>query len=141
MYIYNKISALCKNKNITIKDLEQKLNLSNGIIGKWKNSSPNVKYLLMIAEYFQVDINELCYKIDNEEDQRLLANFHYSDTRGKQTILNIAELEARRSRSERNEITGQQENEGKKLNFTEFTAKHKADQPINMDSCICLYQE
>ena len=24
-------------------------------------------------------------------------------------------------------MTGQQENEGKKLNFTEFTAKHKAN--------------
>ena len=82
----------------------------------------------MIPKYLHVDINELCYKIDNGEDQRLLANFHYSDTGKKQTILNIAELEARRSRFECDEITGQQENEGKKLNFTEFTAKHKADQ-------------
>lgn len=123
MYIYKKISALCKNNNMTIKDLEQELGLSNGIIGKWKNASPNIKYLLAIAEYFQVDINELCYEINSEEDQRLLTNFHYSDQRGKETILNVAELEARRSRSERKQPDETQASTGKKINFVDLAVK------------------
>lgn len=102
MNIYLKISDICKKNNMTIKDLEKCLNLSNGIIGKWKNSSPNIKYLMLICNYFNIDINELCYDIDKNDDQKLLSYFHRSDDRGKKNIISIAEIEAKRSQQETN---------------------------------------
>ena len=98
MDFYKKISSLCEQNNITIKELERILNFSNGIIGKWKNSSPNIKYLLEICNYFDVGIEELCYDVNISKDEKLLQYFHESDERGQNTILSVAELEARRSR-------------------------------------------
>ena len=103
MDFYKKIFDLCIQHNILIKDLERELNFSNGIIGKWKVSSPNVKYLLSIADYFNISIEELCYDIDITQDQELLSYFHAADERGRSTITNVAELEARRSRKEKTE--------------------------------------
>lgn len=107
MDFYKKISDLCVQHNIHIKDLERELNFSNGIIGKWKTYSPNIKYLINIADYFNISIEELCYDIDITKDQELLSYFHAADERGKSNITNIAELEARRSRKEK---TDEQEN-------------------------------
>lgn len=98
MDFYKKISHLCEQKNITIKELERLLGFSNGIIGKWKTSSPNIKYLLEVCNFFDIGIEELCYNIDISKDEKLLHYFHESDERGQITILNVAELEAKRSR-------------------------------------------
>lgn len=96
MDFYQKITDLCNKKNITIKELERELHLSNGIIGKWRNSSPNIKYLLEICRYFDIGIEELCYNINISKDEKLLQYFHESDERGQNTILSVAELEAKR---------------------------------------------
>lgn len=133
MFIYEKISKLCKKENITIKELELKLGLSNGIIGKWKNSSPNVKYLLAIADYFGVDINELCYEIDKKEDQNLLSNFHHSDERGKKTIITVAELEASRSRKERISKDERAASAEQPIQFADFASKAKKNQDDEQD--------
>lgn len=118
MNFYKKIFDLCIQHNILIKDLERELNFSNGIIGKWKVSSPNIKYLLSIADYFNISIEELCYDIDITQEQELLNYFHAADERGKSTIISIAELEARRSRAEKEQPEELQNNIGKKIDFT-----------------------
>lgn len=97
MNIYKKICELCLENKITIKDLERELNFSNGIIGKWKTSSPNIKYLMDICRYFNVSIEELCYETEPTKDQELLHYYHESDERGKENILNLAAHEAKRS--------------------------------------------
>ena len=94
MDFYKKIFDLCIQHNILIKDLERELNFSNGIIGKWKVSSPNVKYLLSIADYFNISIEELCYDIDITQDQELLSYFHAADERGRSTIPKMSPSEA-----------------------------------------------
>lgn len=65
---YQIVQGLCKNKGITIAYLERDLELSNGSIKRWKNSSPTVDNAGKVAEYFNVPIEYLLgKKVDNYE--------------------------------------------------------------------------
>ena len=55
--MYEKIKRMCEQKNISIRKLEQSLNLSNGIIKKWEKAEPKASTLKKVADYFGVDIN------------------------------------------------------------------------------------
>lgn len=55
-FMYLKIKKLCEERNISIYRLEKDLDLSSGIIRKWKNSIPSVDKLNKIAQYFNVPI-------------------------------------------------------------------------------------
>lgn len=54
--MYLKIKKLCEERNISIYRLEKDLDLSSGIVRKWKNSIPSVDKLNKIAQYFNVPI-------------------------------------------------------------------------------------
>lgn len=54
--MYLKIKKLCDERNISIYRLEKDLNLSSGIVRKWKNSVPSVDKLNKIAQYFNIPI-------------------------------------------------------------------------------------
>ena len=54
--IYEKVCELCERGGITIHQLEKTLGLANGLIGRWKVSSPTVHNLKKVADYFKVDI-------------------------------------------------------------------------------------
>ena len=129
MFIDRLNEALKINK-MTGNALCKKMNISNSLYTGWKTNKPQADRLTQIANILNVSVDWLLERegADTPDEEKLLYDYKDADARGKETIINIAELEARRSRSERDEITRQQENEGKKLNFTEFTAKHKADQ-------------
>ena len=128
MFIERLNEALQKKK-ITGNALCKKLNMPNANYTNWKKQTPKGETLKQIADILNVSTDWLLERegANTPDEEKLLYDYKDADARGKETIINIAELEARRSWSERNEITGQQENEGKKLNFTEFTAKHKAN--------------
>lgn len=55
--MYNKIKKMCDDNHMSIRSLEQTLNLSNGIIKKWEKAEPKASTLKKIADYFGVDIN------------------------------------------------------------------------------------
>lgn len=55
-FMYLKIKKLCEERNISIYRLEKDLDLSSGIVRKWKNSIPSVDKLNKIAQYFNVPI-------------------------------------------------------------------------------------
>ena len=59
--LYNNIQCLCKNKGITIKELEEATGIGNGVIGKWKNKikSPRISLVVKVANYFRVPIDYL----------------------------------------------------------------------------------
>lgn len=57
--LFENIKYLCEKSNIKIKDLEIKLNISNGQIGKWRHSSPSVYKVKEVANYFGVTIDSL----------------------------------------------------------------------------------
>lgn len=57
--IYEKIMALCKSRNISVRRLEKETGLGNGVIAGWKHGYPRVDKLLAVADYFGVTLDEL----------------------------------------------------------------------------------
>lgn len=53
------IKELCEKKNITIKQLERELEIGNGTISRWDQSSPTVENLQKVAKYFKVSLDKL----------------------------------------------------------------------------------
>ena len=56
---FNKLLALCKENGITFHKLEKECGIGNGIIARWKTSSPTVANLKAVADYFGVTVDEL----------------------------------------------------------------------------------
>lgn len=57
--LFDTISLLCKEKNVSIARLERECGLGNATIKRWKDSSPNLANLKKVAAYLKVDINKL----------------------------------------------------------------------------------
>ena len=57
--LFEKISALCKGRGISIAKLEQETELGNATIRGWKNSFPRVDSLKRVADYFGCTVDEL----------------------------------------------------------------------------------
>ena len=53
------IKDLCKEKGISQRQLQSKLNLSAGSISKWRNSNPSYSTLEKVAHYFDVSVDYL----------------------------------------------------------------------------------
>lgn len=57
--VYVRIKELCENNNTNIAALERDLELSNGVISKWKKATPNVETLRRVANYFHTSLDYL----------------------------------------------------------------------------------
>ena len=57
--IYDNIKALADKKGLSIAEIEKRAQIGNGIIGKWKESTPNVDSLVKVARVLNVSINTL----------------------------------------------------------------------------------
>jgi len=58
--LYSRIKELCKNRDITLAQLERDVGLAPSAIRKWKNqSSPSVDKVFSIAKYFNVSSDYL----------------------------------------------------------------------------------
>lgn len=55
----DKLAAMCKEKGITFCKLEKECGIGNGVIARWKTSSPTVANLKAVADYFGVTVDEL----------------------------------------------------------------------------------
>lgn len=52
--VYENIRQICKKKGISIRSVEKDSGLSNGVISKWKYSSPKIDNLLAVAKALNV---------------------------------------------------------------------------------------
>lgn len=59
MQIVENIKELCKQNNTTIPKVEKELGLGNGGIYSWNKSSPTIKKLQKVADYFNVPISRI----------------------------------------------------------------------------------
>lgn len=59
MGIYERIQQKTIEKGISIKFLEKKVGLGNGVIKKWSTSFPQCNKLLLVANYLQVSLDWL----------------------------------------------------------------------------------
>lgn len=55
----DKIKSLCAQRGISLCALEKELGIGNGAIGKWKDRSPRVDNVKLVADYFGVTVDEL----------------------------------------------------------------------------------
>ena len=61
-----KIRELCKERGISIQQLEKEIGLSNGTIGKWDNASPRISNLKKVCSFFNVPIK---YFVEEEAEK------------------------------------------------------------------------
>lgn len=59
MSMVKRIEELCTKENITIAELERKMNFGNSTIRKWDKSFPSVDKVMKVAEYFHVGMDYL----------------------------------------------------------------------------------
>lgn len=57
--IYDNIKSVADKKGMSIAEIEKRAQIGNGIIGKWKESSPNLDSLVKVARVLNVSINTL----------------------------------------------------------------------------------
>ncbi|MGL9999658.1 MULTISPECIES: helix-turn-helix domain-containing protein [Enterococcus] len=72
----DRIKQLAIQQKITIAELERKLNIANGTIGKWDKQNPSIEPLKKLADYFNVTTDYLLgrdtsklQKADPEEEK------------------------------------------------------------------------
>lgn len=70
-----RIKELLKEKNITAKELAQKLNLSEGALSQSINKNPTLERLRQIADALGVGVAELF--VDEHTSDKLVAFLHY----------------------------------------------------------------
>lgn len=58
--IVERIKCLCEENGLSLRKLEKHLGFSISKISKWNNTSPSVKSLTPVAEYFHVSLDYLC---------------------------------------------------------------------------------
>lgn len=59
MTVYDKIKKLCDERDLTIMEVEQRAEVGNGLIGKWRESTPNMTTLVKVAKVLGVTVDEL----------------------------------------------------------------------------------
>lgn len=55
--IYDNIKKLCEEKGVSMTEVENSTKLSRGLISKWKNCSPTIDKIKIIADYFGVPVD------------------------------------------------------------------------------------
>ncbi|MBC2318748.1 helix-turn-helix domain-containing protein [Listeria booriae] len=53
------VKELANNKKMTIAEVERKLKIANGTIGKWDKQNPSVLALQKVADFFGVSVDYL----------------------------------------------------------------------------------
>lgn len=57
--LFNNVVALCKEKKISVSRLEKETGLGNATVRGWERSTPNLRTLQLVADYFGVTVDEL----------------------------------------------------------------------------------
>nr|DAS81885.1 MAG TPA: repressor protein [Caudoviricetes sp.] len=57
--IYEKVKRICKERKISIFQLERNCGIGNGTIGRWRNSKPNTETIKKVADYLRLSVDEL----------------------------------------------------------------------------------
>lgn len=70
--LIKRIDDLCALKNISRTKLEEILGFSKSSISKWDKSSPSIDKLSKVADYFNITVDELMGKQNNDIDDEIL---------------------------------------------------------------------
>ena len=65
--IYTNILAICETRGIPIRKLERESGLGNGVVRKWDDISPQVRFVKAVADYLGVTVDELLREPEGNE--------------------------------------------------------------------------
>ncbi|MGL5897244.1 MAG: helix-turn-helix domain-containing protein [Lactococcus lactis] len=68
MDLYEKIKELAAQKNISIRQLEEKLGFANATLRRWNKNKPSVDKIQAVADYFGVTVDSLLGRGDDQEN-------------------------------------------------------------------------
>ena len=57
--ILENITALCKQRGVSIARLERETGIGNGTVARWSESSPRIGTLQKVADFFGVPLGDL----------------------------------------------------------------------------------
>lgn len=64
--VYDRVKYLCEKHNVSISRVESAVGFGNSAISKWESSSPSVEKLRKVADYFDVSVDYLMGRSDDE---------------------------------------------------------------------------
>lgn len=64
--LYEKIKSLAANRKISIRQLEESLGFGNGVINRWRTTTPGVDKIEKVADYFDVSTDYLLGRTENK---------------------------------------------------------------------------
>ena len=65
--IYTNILAICETRGIPIRKLERESGLGNGVVRRWDDISPQVRFVKAVADYLSVTVDELLREPEGNE--------------------------------------------------------------------------
>ena len=74
MTLLDRVKKLCISKGTSQSKLEQEIGISRGASYKWKNSSPSMKILKKLADYFNVSVEYLITGQEKEGGENYYLN-------------------------------------------------------------------
>ena len=79
MGIYDNIKLLCKKQGITVKQMEEVLDITRSSVCKWNNNPPTLNSIIKVANYFNVSIDSLLGRDIKYSDQQALLDVEISE--------------------------------------------------------------
>ncbi|GAW63417.1 hypothetical protein FC65_GL000666 [Ligilactobacillus acidipiscis DSM 15836] len=67
MGIYERIKELAKKRDLSINKLEEKLGFARGYLYTWKNKTPGIDKVEIVADFFHVSTDYLLGRTDQKE--------------------------------------------------------------------------
>lgn len=65
--LYKRIKELASKQNISIRRLEEKLNFGNGVINRWRKTTPGIDKIEAVASFFGVTTDYLLGRTDTPQ--------------------------------------------------------------------------
>ena len=73
MSLYERIQYLCKQRHITIAELERESGLTRGIIGHWKDKSPSVDKITKIDDIDIITLQRAKQNMSQKDQEKMMA--------------------------------------------------------------------
>ena len=74
MGIYDNIKYLCKKNGITVKQMEETLDITRSSVCRWNNNPPTLNSITKVANYFEVSIDYLVGREQRISDESIEIN-------------------------------------------------------------------
>lgn len=97
----DRIKEKCKDRKMSISQIEQICGFGNGTIRRWENNLPSVDKVLKVANLLNTSIEWIITGKEDAEltpdENRLIECYRASDPAGKDAILGQAEYQANKA--------------------------------------------